>query len=65
MYYKMGMSVILIEVDVEGWYELGLVKDVLIKGNIFIDCVYNGGFGYVVIVIYFFNKIIDVECLVY
>lgn len=42
-YYKTGMSAILIEGDAEGWFESGPVSDVLIEGNIFVDCAYNGG----------------------
>lgn len=60
-YYKTGMSAILIEADAEGWYESGPVKDVLIKGNTFIDCAYNGGPGHAVIAIHPSNKIIDAE----
>ena len=37
------MSAILIEGDAEGWFESGPVSDVLIEGNIFVDCAYNGG----------------------
>ena len=55
------MSAILIEADAEGWYESGPVKDVLIKGNTFIDCAYNGGPGHAVIAIHPSNKIIDAE----
>lgn len=43
IYYKTGMSAILIEGDAKGWYESGPVKDVLIENNIFIDCAYFGG----------------------
>lgn len=59
IYYKTGMSAILIEGDAEGWYESGPVKDVLIKNNTFIDCAYNGGPGNAVIALHPSNTIID------
>lgn len=58
-YYKTGMSAILIEGDAEGWFESGPVCDVLIKGNTFIDCGYNGGPGNAIIAIHPSNTIID------
>ena len=42
-YCKTGMSAILIEGDAENWYESGPVADVLICGNRFVDCAWNGG----------------------
>ena len=42
-YCKTGMSAILIEGDAENWYESGPVDDVLICGNRFVDCAWNGG----------------------
>ena len=42
-YLRTGMSAILIESDTKDWFESGPVKDVLIQGNRFIDCAYNGG----------------------
>lgn len=58
-YYKTGMSAILIEGDAEGWFESGPVCDVLIKGNTFIDCAYNGGPGNAVIALHPSNTVID------
>lgn len=42
IFYKTGMSAILIEGDASGWYESGPVRDVTIRNNVFIDCAYNG-----------------------
>lgn len=42
-YYHTGMSAILIEGDASGWYESGPVEDVLITGNRFVGCAWNGG----------------------
>ena len=42
-YYKTGMCAILIEGDAKEWFEAGPVCDVLIEGNTFVDCAYNGG----------------------
>ncbi len=39
----LGMPGVLIEGDAEGWFESGPVTDVLIRGNRFIDCGFNGG----------------------
>lgn len=61
IYYKTGMSAILIEGDAEGWYESGPVKDVLIQNNTFIDCAYNGGPGNAVIALHPSNTIIDAK----
>ena len=58
-YYKTGMSAILIEGDAEGWFESGPVCDVLIEGNTFIDCAYNGGPGNAIIAIHPSNTVID------
>ena len=41
VFYKTGMSAILIEGDAAGWYESGPVKDVLIENNTFLDCANN------------------------
>lgn len=60
-YYKTGMSAILIEGDAEGWYESGPVCDVLIKGNTFVDCAYNGGPGNAIIALHPSNTIVDAE----
>ncbi len=59
IFYKTGMSAILIEGDAEGWYESGTVKDVLIKNNTFVDCGANGGPGNAVIAIHPSNTVID------
>lgn len=59
IYYKTGMSAILIEGDAEGWFESGPVCDVLINGNTFIDCGYNGGPGNAVIAINPSNTVIN------
>lgn len=61
IYYKTGMSAILIEGDAEGWFESGPVCDVLIKGNVFVDCAYNGGPKNAVIAINPSNSIIDAD----
>lgn len=58
-YYKTGMSAILIEGDAEGWFESGPVCDVLIEGNTFVDCAYNGGPYNAVIAINPSNTIIN------
>lgn len=58
-YYKTGMSAILIEGDAEGWFESGPVCDVLIEGNTFIDCAYNGGPENAIIAIHPSNTVID------
>lgn len=39
---RLGMAAVLIEGDVEGWFESGPVTDVTIRDNTFIDCGYNG-----------------------
>lgn len=59
VYYKTGMSAILIEGDAEGWYESGPVKDVLITGNTFVDCAYNGGPANAAIALNPSNTVID------
>lgn len=59
VYRKTGMSAILIEGDAEGWYESGPVKDVLIQGNTFIDCAWNGGPAKAVIALHPSNTVID------
>ena len=58
-YYKTGMSAILIEGDAEGWYESGPVKDVLVQGNTFVDCAFNGGPGHAVIALNPSNTVVD------
>lgn len=60
-YYKTGMSAILIEGDAEGWYESGPVCDVLIKGNTFVECGYNGGPGNAIITLNPSNTIINAD----
>lgn len=60
-YYKTGMSAILIEGDAEGWFESGPVCDVLIKGNTFVDCAYNGGPGNAIIALNPSNTMIDAK----
>lgn len=59
IYYKTGMSGILIEGDAEEWFESGPVCDVLIKGNTFIDCGYNGGPKNAIIAINPSNKMVN------
>lgn len=61
IYYKTGMSAILIEGDAESWYESGPVKDVLIQNNTFIDCAYNGGPENAVIALHPSNTVIEAE----
>ena len=61
VYCKTGMSAILIESDAEGWYESGPVKDVLIQGNTFIGCAWNGGPSHAVIAINPSNTVVDPE----
>ena len=59
VYYKTGMSAILIEGDAEGWYESGPVNDVTIRGNVFVECAYNGGPGNAMIALNPSNTEID------
>lgn len=59
IFYKTGMSAILIEADAGGWYESGPVSDVTIRNNTFIDCGYQGGPAYAVIALHPSNSIID------
>lgn len=59
VFFRTGMSAILIEGDAEGWYESGPVRDVTIRHNEFIDCGYGGGPGNAVIAIHPSNKIPD------
>ena len=61
VYCKTGMSAILIEGDAQGWYESGPVKDVLIQGNTFIDCAWNGGPAKAVIALNPSNTVVDPE----
>lgn len=61
LFYKTGMSAILIEADAEGWYESGPVRDVTIRNNEFVDCAYQGGPGNAVIAINPSNKVADVK----
>ena len=42
------MTSILFEGDLNHWYESGAVDDVVIRDNIFYDCVYGGGKGSVI-----------------
>lgn len=43
IFFRTGMSAILIGDDAGNWFESGMVKDVTIRGNRFIDCGYNNG----------------------
>ena len=61
IFFRTGMSAILIEADAEGWYESGPVKDVTIRENEFVDCAYQGGPGNAVIAIHPSNKKADVS----
>lgn len=61
VYYKIGMSAILIESDAKSWFESGPVRDVLIQGNTFVDCGYNGGPGNAVIAIHPSNNVVDAD----
>jgi len=61
IFFRTGMSAILIEADAEGWYESGPVKDVTIRKNEFVDCAYQGGPGNAVIAIHPSNKKADVS----
>lgn len=61
IYYKTGMSAILIEGDAEGWYESGPVNDVLIQNNIFIGCAYSGGPDNAVIALNPSNTAVDAD----
>ena len=61
VYYKTGMSAILIEGDAEGWYESGPVNDVLIQNNTFIGCAYSGGPEKAVIALHPSNTVVDAE----
>ena len=61
IFYKTGMSAILIEADAEGWFESGPVRDVTIRNNEFIDCAYQGGPGNAIIAINPSNKIADIK----
>lgn len=49
-FYHTGMSAIQIADDAASWFESGMVKDVLIKGNHFIDCGYNNGGAVIAVV---------------
>ena len=60
-FFRLGMNAILIADDAMNWFESGLVRDVLIKGNEFIDCGYNGGPGNAVIAIAPENTIVDIN----
>jgi polygalacturonase len=61
VFFRTGMSAILIEADAEGWYESGPVRDVTIRNNEFIDCAYQGGPGNAVIAIHPSNRLADVN----
>ncbi len=61
VYYKTGMSAILIEGDAAGWFESGPVCDVTIENNTFVDCAYNGGPNHAVIGINPSNTEVDPE----
>jgi hypothetical protein len=59
VFFRTGMSAILIEGDAEGWFESGPVRDITIRNNEFVDCGYMGGPGNAVIAINPSNKIPD------
>ncbi len=40
-FFRIGMHAILIANDASSWYESGPVRDVIIRGNRFVDCAYN------------------------
>ncbi|WP_342088630.1 right-handed parallel beta-helix repeat-containing protein [Dyadobacter sp. OTU695] len=61
IFFRTGMSAVLIEADAEGWYESGPVRNVTIRNNEFIDCAYQGGPGNAVIAINPSNKVVDVK----
>jgi hypothetical protein len=61
VFFRTGMSAVLIEADAEGWYESGPVRDVTIRNNEFVDCGYQGGPGNAVIAIHPSNKVADVK----
>ncbi|HBX90912.1 right-handed parallel beta-helix repeat-containing protein [Alistipes sp.] len=60
-YYKTGMSAILVESDVAGWFESGPVCDLTIENNTFVDCAYAGGPHHAVIGINPSNPEVDPE----
>jgi polygalacturonase len=60
-FFRTGMSAILIADDAASWFESGPVRDVLIRGNEFVDCGYNGGPGNAVIAIAPENREVNVE----
>lgn len=41
VYYRTGMHAILVENDASGWYESGIVTDLTIRNNQFIECGFN------------------------
>jgi hypothetical protein len=41
IFFRTGMHAILISDDANSWYESGMVTDVTIRGNTFIDCAYK------------------------
>lgn len=51
VFFKTGMSAVLVSDDANNWYESGLVKDLLIQNNKFIGCGYgdNPDFGAITI----------------
>lgn len=61
IFFRTGMSAVLIEADAEGWFESGPVRDVTIRNNEFVDCAYQGRPGNAVIAINPSNKIADVN----
>jgi len=50
MFFHTGMSAILIGDDAANWFESGMVKDVTIRGNHFINCGYNNGGAVIAVV---------------
>ena len=60
-FFRLGMSAILIADDAMNWFESGMVNDVLITNNEFVDCGYNGGPGNAVIAIAPENTIVNIK----
>lgn len=62
VFSHIGMAAILISNDASSWFESGMVRDVTIRNNEFIDCGYNGGPGNrgdAIIAIWPENSVID------
>lgn len=58
-FQRTGMSAILVEADSQFWFESGSVCDMTIRGNMFIDCGYNGGPGNAMIAFNPSNNTVD------